>query len=110
MWEGNAASHWIKVTDMETKHVIWAALWELNQSGYTAGDGEGFKISFKATQHVEGSEEKLFAEKLIGGLKSAVMETTKGPHMGEHLVGMLKHRAKLFRIEANGRTCGTQRC
>lgn len=26
MWEGNAASHWIKVTDKETKHVIGAAL------------------------------------------------------------------------------------
>jgi hypothetical protein len=69
MWEGNAASHWIKVTDKKTKHVIGAALWELNQSGYTAGDGERFKTSFKATQHVEGSEERLFAEKLIGRLE-----------------------------------------
>lgn len=109
MWEGNAASHWIKVMDKETQHVIGAALWELNQSGYTVGDGERFKTSFKATQHVEGSEERLFAEKLIGGLRSAVMETIKGPHMGEHLVGMLIHRANFFRVEANGGTSGAQR-
>lgn len=103
MWEANPASHWIKVTDRETKHVIGAALWELNQLGYVAGDGEKFKTSFNASQHVEGSEEQLFAEKLIGGLRSTVMETIKGPHMGEHSIRILLHYAHAFRIEANGR-------
>ncbi|KAH7381502.1 hypothetical protein DE146DRAFT_670761 [Phaeosphaeria sp. MPI-PUGE-AT-0046c] len=91
MWESNAASHWIKATDEEANYVIGAALWELNQSGYTAGDGERFKASFKATQHVEGSEERCFAEKLIGGLRSTVMETIKGPHM--ELKQMMVHPA-----------------
>jgi hypothetical protein len=104
MWEGNAACYWIKVTDKETKHVIGAALWELNELGYTAGDGERFKASFKATQHVEGSEERIFAEKLIGGLRSAVIETIKGPHMGEHLVGVLIYYANLLRVKADGCT------
>jgi hypothetical protein len=109
MWEANPASHWIKVTDQETKHVIGAALWELNQLGYTAGDIERFKTSFKASQHVEGSEEKLFAEKLIRGLRSTVMETIKGPHMGEHLIRMLIQYANLFRVKANGRTSSAPR-
>jgi hypothetical protein len=109
MWESNPASHWIKVTDKETKQVIGAALWELNQSGYTTGDGDRFKASFKATQHVEGSEKRLFAEKLIGGLRSTVMETIKGPHMGEHMLRMLVNRANLFRAEANGRTSSAPR-
>jgi hypothetical protein len=104
MWKDDPASHWIKVIDKETKQVIGAALWDLNQSGYTTGDGDRFKASFKATQHVEGSEERLFAEKLIGGLRSTVMETIKGPHMGEHLLGILVHRANLVRVEANGCT------
>jgi hypothetical protein len=109
MWEGNPASHWIKVTDKETKQVVGAALWELNQPGYATGDGERFKTSFKATQHVVGSEERLFAEKIIGGLRSTVMETVKEPHIGEHLVAILIHHANLFRVEANGRTSSAPR-
>jgi hypothetical protein len=98
----NAASHWIRVTDKKTKHVVGAALWKLNQSGYTAGDGERFKTSFKATQHVEGSEKRLFAEKLIGGLRGAALETIKGPHIGENMVGSVIHHSNFIRVEANG--------
>jgi GNAT superfamily N-acetyltransferase len=84
IWEGDPASHWIKVTETDTGQVVGAAQWDINDTGYAEGDGAKFKAAFEAHQHTEGTDEKLFAEKLIGGLRSAIMDRVRVPHMGKY--------------------------
>lgn len=82
MWEDSATTHWVKVTETGTGQVVGAACWDIMTDGYSKYQAERFRKEFKATQHIAGSEEKMWAEKLIGGLRSAVMEKTRGPHVG----------------------------
>lgn len=82
MWEASPACHWIKVTETETNQVVGAACWDIMEKGYADGDAKKFRESFTASQHIEGSDEKLWAEKLIGGLRGAVMENVREGHVG----------------------------
>lgn len=83
MWKSSPTTHWVKVTETGTGQVVGAACWDVMENGYSKEQAETFRENFKATQHIEGSEEKKWAEKLIGGLRSAVMERISGPHLGE---------------------------
>lgn len=82
MWKSSAAFHWVKVTETNTNQVVGAAFWEVNEKGYAEGDGAKFRNEYKATQHREESEEKLWTERLIGGLRCAVMQRIRRPHVG----------------------------
>ncbi|KAF2815720.1 acyl-CoA N-acyltransferase [Mytilinidion resinicola] len=93
MWKGNQDCHWLKVTDAESGDVIGAACWEVNATGYDKGGGS--KKAFNASWHIEGSEEKLWAEKLIGGLKGFLKEKMTRPHLElDQLIVDPEHRRK----------------
>jgi hypothetical protein len=88
-WKANPACHWIKVVEAESGEVVGAACWNVNvgakEGGEEKGKGEGEKEkrAFEAYWHISGSEEKVFAEKLIGGLRMFVAEKMGvRPHLG----------------------------
>ncbi|KAF1959460.1 hypothetical protein CC80DRAFT_440970 [Byssothecium circinans] len=80
MWKVNPACHWIKVMDVESRSVLGAACWGIN-IGEHAPKPNAEKKAFNAGWHIEGSEEKLFAEKLIGGLMEFIAERVARPHI-----------------------------
>ena len=84
MWKANLACHWIKVVETKSEKVVGAACWMLNVGAH-APNPNGTRKPFVANWHIEGSEEKLFAEKLIGGLLGFVAERVTRPHVGMYL-------------------------
>jgi hypothetical protein len=79
MWEGNPACHWIKATETGSGKVVSAACWNIILD--VQPPIEKMK-PFVASWHVDGSDEKAFAEKLIGGLRGFVAERMTRPHLG----------------------------
>ena len=82
IWKTNPNLHWIKVTCKEMNEIVGAACWDVNEKGFANGDAKKFQKEFTARQHVQGSDDKAWAEKLIGGLRTAVMENIRGSHVG----------------------------
>ncbi|KAH8692477.1 hypothetical protein GQ44DRAFT_795037 [Phaeosphaeriaceae sp. PMI808] len=68
MWEANPVCHWAKVTETSTGQVVGAACWDVIKG-------------FTANQRIDGSEAKLWAERLIGGLRSVVIERIRDPRL-----------------------------
>lgn len=80
MWRGNSACHWIKVIETESGKVVGAVCWNMNLE--VESPSGNTKKPFEAYWHTEGSDEKAFAEKLIGGLRGVVAERVTRPHLG----------------------------
>jgi hypothetical protein len=76
-WKNDPDCHWLKVTDTNTNEIIGAACWEVHEK-----TPEPSSASPNASWHIEGSEEKAFAEKLLGGLKGFIGERMMRPHLG----------------------------
>ncbi|KAF2790301.1 hypothetical protein K505DRAFT_311616 [Melanomma pulvis-pyrius CBS 109.77] len=105
MWRENEGCHWVKVTEMDSGKVVGAACWNFNleQQAMAAK-----KVPFNAYWHIEGSDEKAFAEKLIGGLRGFVSERVRIPNI--ELSQMMVHPD--FRAQGAGRLLvdwGTQK-
>jgi GNAT superfamily N-acetyltransferase len=86
MWEGNPACHWIKAVSAESGKVVGAACWLINLEVQKLDQKKG---PFNAHWHIEGSDEKAFAERLIGGLRGFVAERVTRPHVGENFLSGL---------------------
>jgi hypothetical protein len=69
---------WLKVTDTETGKIVGAAEWEIREQI----EG-GTQKPIEAHWHLEGSEEKVFAGKLVTSLKGFMKERMTRPHIGE---------------------------
>ncbi|KAJ4351511.1 uncharacterized protein N0V89_006854 [Didymosphaeria variabile] len=80
MWKANPACHWTKVVETKSENVVGATCWMLNVGAH-APNPNGTKKPFVADWHIEGSDERLFAEKLIGGLLGFVAERVARPHV-----------------------------
>jgi hypothetical protein len=80
MWAGNPGCHWLKVVSTESGKVVGAVCWLINLEVQKREQEKG---GFDAYWHVEGSDEKAFAERLIGGLRGVVKERVGGPHVGK---------------------------
>ncbi|KAI0015811.1 acyl-CoA N-acyltransferase [Xylariomycetidae sp. FL0641] len=91
-WKTHENAHWVKVTDSDTGDIIGAAEWEIRKSP----DGpEEAQQSINAYWHTDGSEEKAFAEKLIGQLKTFMKKRMTAPHLElEQLVVHPEHRKR----------------
>lgn len=79
MWRENSSCHWIKATEIQSGKILGTACWEFNLEGNAPSEE---KKPFNAHWHIEGSDEKLFAEKLIGGLKGFIAQRITCPHLG----------------------------
>jgi hypothetical protein len=79
MWKGSANCYWIKVTEANTSEVLGAACWIHDNDPPQNPHVQ----PVNATWHIDGSDEKAFAEKLIGGLKSFLAERMTRPHFGK---------------------------
>jgi hypothetical protein len=88
MWEGNPECHWIKAVDTESGNVAGAACWVINLEVQKPDHKKG---PFDAYWHVEGSDEKAFAEKLIGGMRGFVAERVTRPHVGKNVAPCIRY-------------------
>ncbi|XXH02252.1 hypothetical protein Hte_008621 [Hypoxylon texense] len=77
-WKQHAGIHWIKAIDTDSSKVVGAAEWEIRQD--VSPSDEPLK-PFNASWHIEGSEEKAFAEKLLMNLKGFMKERMIRPHI-----------------------------
>ncbi|KAI1268375.1 hypothetical protein F5Y18DRAFT_423738 [Xylariaceae sp. FL1019] len=69
--------HWLKVTHIETGQIIGAALWEIRQT--IDGIGEP-QQPIDAVWFPEGSEERMFASRLMTSLRGFMKERMGRPH------------------------------
>ncbi|KAL1593218.1 hypothetical protein SLS60_010826 [Paraconiothyrium brasiliense] len=70
MRKANKACHWTKVVKTKSN----AACWMLNVGAHAPDP-------FVANWHIEGTDEKFFAEKLIGGLQNLVTKRVPRPYV-----------------------------
>ncbi|KAI2622458.1 hypothetical protein GGR54DRAFT_64694 [Hypoxylon sp. NC1633] len=75
-WKQHAGIHWVKVIDTESGKVVGAAEWEIRQEV----SNEPLK-PINAYWHIDGSEEKVFAERLLMHLKGFMKERMTRPHI-----------------------------
>jgi hypothetical protein len=72
----------VKCTDTDKDVIVGYSKWEVNEGSDAKGEVETSKV----TWHVEGSEEREFAQRFVDGLEGFVGERVRGPHMGESFV------------------------
>lgn len=85
--------------------MVGAVCWKVNAGAGAGGGGEGEGMGGKGrgegfNWHVDGSEERLFAEKLIGGIKTFVAARVARPYV--QLDQLVVHPS--FRRRGVGRT------
>ncbi|KAI1175952.1 hypothetical protein F4777DRAFT_295622 [Nemania sp. FL0916] len=91
-WSESDTTHWLKVTSTETGMIVGAAEWEIRE--HIDGVGEPQR-PIEARAHPEGSEERVFAGKLVTSLKGFMKERMTRPHAElEQLVVAPDHRRK----------------
>ncbi|KAF2740755.1 hypothetical protein EJ04DRAFT_548281 [Polyplosphaeria fusca] len=78
LWKSNPACHWLKVTETDSAQIVGAASWFVNVA---VKPPSAEKKPFQAKWHIEGSDEKAFAEKLIGGLIEFGAARMTRPHL-----------------------------
>lgn len=78
--------HWLKVTDSDTGKIVGAAEWEIREKIDTPVSAPGEEAAqqqpINAYWHIEGSEEKEFAGRLLTSLKGFMKERMTRPHIG----------------------------
>lgn len=82
-WKQHDGIHWVKAVDTESGKIVGAAEWEIRQEV----SDEPLK-PINASWHIEGSEEKVFAEKLLIQLKGFMKERMTRPHIGRCHAGL----------------------
>ncbi|KAL7622779.1 hypothetical protein AAE478_006458 [Parahypoxylon ruwenzoriense] len=91
-WKEHTNIHWLKVTDTDSGKIVGAAEWEIR---HTIDSPHEPQKPINAYWHIEGSEEKLFAEKLLINLKGFMKERMTRPHVElEQLVVHPDHRRR----------------
>ncbi|KAI0911321.1 hypothetical protein F4823DRAFT_316450 [Ustulina deusta] len=89
-WNQLDTLHWFKVTDTETGKIVGAAEWEIRERIDNPGEAQK---PIEAHWHPEGSEEKVFAGKLVTSLKGFMKERMTRPHVElEQLAVAQEHR------------------
>lgn len=78
-WKEHSGIHWLKVTDSDTSKIIGAAEWEIREKIDNPGEAQQ---PINASWHIEGSEEKEFAGKLLTSLKGFMKKRMTRPHIG----------------------------
>ncbi|KAI0536261.1 hypothetical protein GGR58DRAFT_475765 [Xylaria digitata] len=77
-WNQLDILHWFKVTDTETGKIVGAAEWEIRERIDNPGEAQK---PIEAHWHLDGSEEKVFAGKLVTSLKGFMKERMTRPHI-----------------------------
>ncbi|KAI1415340.1 hypothetical protein F5Y13DRAFT_8128 [Hypoxylon sp. FL1857] len=91
-WKQHEGIHWVKVTDTDSGAIVGAAEWEIRSTVSPANEPQA---PINAYWHIEGSEEKAFAEKLFVNLKGFMKERMARPHIElEQLVVHPDHRMR----------------
>lgn len=78
-WTQHPGIHWLKVTDSDTGKIIGAAEWEIRDKIDSPSE---VQQPINAYWHIEGSEEKEFAGRLLTSLKGFMKERMTRPHVG----------------------------
>ena len=76
-WHNNPSTHWLKITDENTSGLVAAACWQVHKT-----TPKPMKQPFDAKWHPEGSEERQFVSKWLGGVRETVARRMGGPHLG----------------------------
>ncbi|KAI0197603.1 hypothetical protein F4808DRAFT_294423 [Astrocystis sublimbata] len=91
-WSHDENLYWFKVTDTETGKIVGAAEWAIRERINHPGE---VQKPIEAQWHPEGSDEMIFAGKLVTSLKSFMKERMTQPHVElEQLVVAKEHRLK----------------
>ncbi|KAI0410705.1 hypothetical protein F5X98DRAFT_381504 [Xylaria grammica] len=91
-WNHSDHLHWLKVTDSETGKIVGAAEWDIREQIENPGEPQK---PIEAHWHIEGTDEKAFAGKLLTSLKGFMKERMTRPHLElEQLVVHPDHREK----------------
>ncbi|KAI1305446.1 hypothetical protein F5Y03DRAFT_355902 [Xylaria venustula] len=69
--------HWLKVTHVETGEIVGAAEWEIREHVDNRGEPQE---AIDASWFPQGSEERIFAGKLVTSLKSFMKKRMTRPH------------------------------
>ncbi|KAI1770989.1 hypothetical protein F4818DRAFT_454902 [Hypoxylon cercidicola] len=77
-WKQHAGIHWVKVTDTDSGKIVGAAEWEIREQVSPPDEPQK---PINAYWHIEGSEEKAFAEKLLMNLKGFMKERMTRSHI-----------------------------
>lgn len=80
-WKQHQGIHWIKVTDTDSGKIIGAGEWEIREKIDTPNEPQQ---PINAYWHIEGSDEKAFAGKLLTSLKGFMNERMSRPHLGTY--------------------------
>ena len=100
MWRENKSCRWVEAVDDASGEVVGGACWMFNllkeetkelekKRDEGGGSGEGVDANW----HVEGSEEKRFAERLIEGMRGFVGGKVGGvPHLGSFFLFSNSHQ------------------
>jgi hypothetical protein len=72
----------VKCVNTDQNLIIGYAKWEVNEGS----DAKGGVETTKAEWHVEGSEDREFAQRFVDGLEGFIGERVRRPHIGESVL------------------------
>ena len=78
-WKKSSDLHWIKVTDENTGNIIGVAEWEVRKR---IEEPTSEPTPLNAYWHIDGSEEKRFAEQMLTQFKAFMKARMSRPHAG----------------------------
>jgi hypothetical protein len=80
-WKEREQRQWIKVTDTDTGEMIGAGCWDVREEVEKVDRKE---MEVDAFWHKEGSEERVFASRLMTQLKGFMKQRMARPHLGKN--------------------------
>jgi hypothetical protein len=89
-WKEDPQCYWLKVTDTETGKILGAACWEVHDANKVQENAKVFSQPYNADWHMDGSEEKAFANILFEGMDKFMAEKMTRPHVGKKLLRLIR--------------------